>query len=350
MAKKSAEPAPPQKQLYLPTGSVLLNMAISGKPSRGIPAGHYTLFVGDSGSAKTWWALTMLAEAANRPAFDDYQLIHDNVENGALMDIEACFGKKLAARLRTPAEIDGEPVNSQTSDEFYFNVHAALQRGPCIYILDSTDSLSTNYEQKKFKERQNAAKKGQPAKGSYGDGKAKAHSEGLRQILPLLKKTHSVLIIISQTRDNIDEFSFETKTRAGGRALKFYAAAEVWTSITGTLKKKFRDIDRKIGTKLRATVKKNRVSGRDWSVDIPFITGYGLDDIGSCIDFLVKEKHWKSTEGRIVATELGLSTSRAKLISEIEEKGLQKVLIGAVMETWKEIEEALDPGRKKRYE
>jgi hypothetical protein len=83
---------------YLSTGSTLLNLACSGKVSGGFIKGHYYHFVGDSSSGKTFLCLTCLAEAAINPHFDDYQLIHDDAENGSLFDFGKFFGPKMAGR------------------------------------------------------------------------------------------------------------------------------------------------------------------------------------------------------------------------------------------------------------
>src|SRR4051812_12715337 len=92
----------PSKTTYVSTGSTRLNLAISGKSYGGFQKGTYNLFVGDSSSGKTFITLTTLAEAANNPAFDDYQLIYDPAEGGAKMDFGHFFGQKLAERIADP--------------------------------------------------------------------------------------------------------------------------------------------------------------------------------------------------------------------------------------------------------
>jgi len=344
---------------YLSTGSTLLNLAISGRSDGGIPAGKYAFFVGDSSSGKTFLALTTLAEAQLSSHFKSYRIIFDNAEDGALMDFNRYFGQQVAERLE-PARVDsnGDPQPSQTIEEFYFNLDDALDKAekgkPFIYVLDSMDALSSDYEGKKFDEAKSASRKGKDAKGSYGDGKAKTNSTYLRRAVARIRDTGSVLIIISQTRDNIDAGMFEPqKTRSGGHALKFYSAVEIWSSIGGKLKKTVHDKDRQVGIVSRLAIKKNRITGKEWSISIPVYWSTGLDDVGSMIDFLLDERIWKKDKsGQIDGSGdfVGCEGYREQVIKFIEDNDLEDDLRDLVADVWKSVEDACAVERKKRYE
>ena len=219
----------------LSSGSTLLNLAVTNTPFGMLPKGKYTMFVGDSGAGKTWLALSCLAEAANSKHFSNYRLIYDDIEGGALMNLRKFFGQKLEKRIEPPAVKDGNSIFSETIQDFYYHVDDAIhvadtEDKPFIYILDSQDALTSAYEKSKFEEHKKAYRDGKDSAGSYGDGKAKVHSEGLRKVLSSLSRTGSILIIINQTRDNLG-FGFSKKTRSGGRALRFYASVEIWVSL-----------------------------------------------------------------------------------------------------------------------
>jgi len=337
----------------LSTGSTLLNLACTGKPNGGYLKGHYFFFVGDSASGKTWLSLSCFAEAAINKNFDDYRLIFDNVEGGALMDLERYFGKGVAERLEPPAvDEEGGPVYSATIEDFYFHAHDALEEGkPFVYVLDSMDALSSTYEGKKFDERKKAARGGPEAKGDYGDGKAKTNSAMLRKVLSGIHKTGSILVIVNQTRDNIGAMPFqEKKTRSGGHALKFYCGLEIWSSVKGQLKRTVRGKPRQIGVNVKLRVKKNRIVGKDRTVEVSILHSVGIDDLGSCVDYLVDEGHWKKNKaGVITAGDLELEAKREKLVWQIEEQGLEKDLRGLVADVWDGIEEACKVERKSRY-
>jgi RecA/RadA recombinase len=344
------------KLSLLGTGSTLLNLACSGKARGGFAKGKYILLVGDSESGKTWLSLTCLAEAASTPTFNNYRFIYDNGEDGALMDIARYFGNTVAERLEAPNyEADGAtPRYSETVEEFYVNVDSAIQRAsadkaPFIYILDSENSLSSISEHDKFDEVRDAVEKGKDATGSYGDGKAKAHSSNLRRLIRPLSRTGSILIIISQTRDNLG-FGFEKKIRSGGRALKFYATLEIWTSVKEVLKKTVKGKPRQIGVVVSAQVKKNRLTGKKASVSIPIYHSFGIDDVGSCIDYLIDEGVWKNRKGSIDAPQFNVVLQREKLVAHIEENSMESDLRQLVESTWQEIDEACSVKRKVRYE
>jgi len=338
---------------WLSTGSTLLNLACSGRPDGGFFKGGYFFFVGDTTSGKTFLSLTSFAEATINPAFDDYRLIHDEVEGGALMDFARFFGQRVADRVEPPArDKHGAPVYSQTAQQFYYHLDDAFRVGrPFIYVLDSQDSLSSEEEIKKFGKLKKAAR-GQrdDEAGSYGDAKAKVHSANLRRVLRPLADSGSILLILNQTRDSFD--MFQKSTYSGGRALLFYASLQLWSSVAGKLDRMVKGKKRELGIISKVRVKKNRITGRDRSVVIPIYHSCGVDDVGGCVDYLVDEGIWERTrEGVITVTGLGPTWEqrREPLIRRIEEQDLGEDLRSLVAETWEEIEQACRVPRKNRY-
>lgn len=340
---------------FLSTGSTMLNLACTGKPKRGFAKGHYYFIVGDSISGKTFLSLTCLAEASINPHFDGYRFIYDNAEDGAMMDVKKFFGKQVYRRLEPPGRAFAQsgpeaPQYSETIEDFYFHLDDAFKKElPFIYILDSMDSVSSTAEKEKFQKTKRATQKGKETTGSFGDGKAKINSANLRQFLSSLKRTGSILIIINQTRDNLG-FGFKKKTRSGGHALRFYATIEMWSSVESKIKKTVKGKKRELGTLCRIKVEKNRIQGKERTIYIPIYHSFGIDDIGSCVDYLIEENHWKIRSKDITAPEFDFEGSRFKLIKHIEEGELEKDLRELVGDVWNEIEKACEVKRKKRYE
>lgn len=287
--------------MFLSTGSTLVNLACTNRPEGGFVKGNYFFFVGDSASGKTWLSLTCFAEANINSHFDDYRFIYDNGEaRSKLIDLERYFGAQTTERIEPPCWEGDKESASETVQEFYYNLKAALEEDqPCIYVLDSENSLTSQGEKKKGDEARKAFEQGKETAGSYGDGKAKVHSEQLRQMMRPLEDTGSILVMISQTRDNINPMSFETKTRSGGRALRFYAALEMWTAVKSKIYKTVKGTKRQIGINVEVRIKKNSITGRERSVVIPIYNGHGIDDVGSCVDYLLTEKHWSKSGQKI---------------------------------------------------
>lgn len=334
----------------VPTGSTLLNLACSSNPNGAYRLGTMINAIGDSSAGKSMLCLTMLAELAKQPQFDNHKFIYDDVERRLFFNIPKLFGQSVADRIQGP---DG-PVSESTSttlESFYYNMHRLHKQGePFVYILDSMDALDSESSEKKFQENMDAFQKEKEAKGSYGDGKAKINSSNMRPIIQQLRNSRSLLLIVSQTRDNIG-LGFAPKTRAGGRALEFYAAHIFWLAKTGKIKKNVRGKDRTIGVNVRAKVTKNSITGRQVEVDFPLYFSYGLDDIESMVDFLLSEKEWKKTQGKISGDIFGDQTiPMSRIVSYIEENDLEADVRELCRTIWLDIEKQLQPERKPRYE
>ena len=344
------KPQTEDKTKLLSTGSTLLNLVCSGRYRGGLLAGKYYFMVGDSASGKTFFSMSILAEAILDPQFANYRLIYDNVEEGNLIDTDALFGPKLTTRIEPPAQDkNGDPCYSEQIEDFYYHLDDAIACGkPFIYILDSMDGLSSIAEEDKFQQHKTAARKGTAAPGSYGDGKAIKNSQGIRRMLSKLRRTGSILLVLSQTRDNLG-FGFEKKTRSGGRALRFYSTTEIWSSVAGGIKKKVRGKPRQIGTHIKLATKKNRITGKLHEVQVDIYPSYGIDDIGSCVDYLVGEGWWTKAGAYIVAKEFKQKLTREKLIAYIENNNKTAKLRSLVGRCWRQIDDACSVKRKGKY-
>lgn len=359
MAKVSAKgrlKAPFTEDDLLHTGSVMLNLAISGNPNGGYLKGKYFYFVGDSSSGKSFFTLTALAEATLNPLFDEYRLIYDDVEGGALMDIEKYFGPELANRIEPPRGTRESPLYSAYVEEFYFSLDDAFKKNiPFIYILDSQDALDSLYSDKKFKELKTAVRnpsKDKP-KGDYGDGKAKFHSIRLRGVVNKLRESGSILIIVNQTRDVLDSKPFGPKSQAsGGRALRFYASVQIWTSVRGKKVKTINKKRRQIGITAQVALKKNRITGKEWTVDVPIYFSHGIDNLGSCVEFLAEEGRWhRAKEGGVItASDFdGIAGNLDKVVRQIEEANLEDEVYEVAQEVYEDLELKSKVERKSRY-
>lgn len=373
IAPRSAKKPEPSRGL-LPSGSTLLNCALSDNYKAGIGAGKVINIVGDSSAGKTLLALTMLAEIAHDPKYNDYTLILDDVEQANEFGLEGLFGKKTAKRVEAPVHSrDGEPIYSETVEQFFANIMRRIRAGErFVYILDSLDALTDSSEHEQagdlVKQADDAMKKaskdddddGPPdisMPGTYGMAKSKLMSQILRTITAGLANSGSVLVIISQTRDAINARpGQETKRRAGGRALQFYCSNVVWLSVVKTLKGGKKESQKIIGHRVSAKIKKNKLTGKERTISFDTYHSYGVDDLGSCIDFLSEQGVFKKKGAFLDVSELGgdfagKNWQRKDLLKAIEEdEYIIKKLRYLVGQAWEEEEESLDLGRKPRFE
>lgn len=342
----------------IPSGSTLQNLACSDSIYGAFLEGTMVNIIGDSGSGKTLAALEVLAQCALLSRFDEWDFIFDDIEGSNEFDMAKQFGRKVADRLQAPPN-----GTSNTIEEFKLNVITAIRgERPCIYICDSFDALSDAKEL----ERTEAQLSGKELKGTYGMAKPKMASELFRICVRELKESRSLLIIISQVRENIDPMSFKRFNRNGGKALDFYAIHKMWLGNIGTLREK----ERTVGHAVRVKNDKNKLNGKEREIDYDIISGYGIDDIGSMVDFMIAEKFWtkkekdgpkkeektikkgqakKDKQGVYHTGELGVVGKRETIINFVEENNLQRKLRAMVGDAWKEIEDSIKPNRTAKY-
>ncbi len=359
-AKAKPEPrsaAPPSPDRLIPTGSTLLNCACSDSPWGAFKMGTTITVPGGTGSGKTALFLTMMAEVCRDKRFKDYQLIHDDAEESREFDLKYLFGKSLAKRLRPPGGYDKKrPIHSVTvRDAQSYLLRLCKEGDPFIYGIDSLDSLTS--EEELEREYANAMKKAKSKEHvvelqkSYHTEKARIIGEMLRMTDNNIKKSGSFLFVIQQERAVIGATKFQRKvTTSGGNAPRFYSTHRIWLHKGAMIKDK--EYKQKIGHKIRVDLRKNKLTGKERELHLNIYYDYGIDDLSSCVDFLVDNKFWRSPTGSSVyrARHMGLKGTRRELVQQIEENDLEQSFKEQVGIAWLEREEALKLDRKPRYE
>lgn len=334
----------------VPTGSTTFNLECSGRIEGAFKRGKMVNLIGDSHSGKTLFGFTIFAECALLERFDKYRFIYDDVEAANEFDLEALFGEDCSNRIE-------QDYRSKTVEDFNDSVANAIKKNvPFIYILDSFDALTSEASIIKDEENRIARAKGEKTTGDYGDGKPKSFSRFCSMRIQDLSDTGSVLIIISQTRDNIGFGAmFTPKTRSGGRALKFYSFHEVWLAC----QKKEKTGKRTMITNVQAKLTKNKLIGKHGESYFPILNDYGVDNIKSCINFLMDEGDWTgtkksiNTKGFLEPTEnkkgKKIHPSLQTIVDHIETNDLEDNLFQLCQETYDEIMLKLKPNRKPKY-
>lgn len=342
----------------IPTGSTMLDLALSDRAEGGWHKGKIDLLIGDSDSGKTILGLTEFAVCASLPRFDDYRLIYDAVETNSAINVRKLLGNKVAERLEAP-QVDpktGEPIYSDTVQDFLHNVLNALDDGrPFLWLLDSWDALSSEEEIKKVEQQHDAWEKDKEAAGHMGMEKAKGAHQLFRLVKARLKKSQSHLLIIFQTKDVVNPMPGQkTKTHGGGNAPKFYAQHTVWLSIVGQETRGESKAKRKVGVNTLASVDKNHLTGKKRDARFTIYYDYGVDDTSSMVDFLLETGYWDRKGSYILPEGLGVLEQdkyyKKELVELIEQKGLDRRLKRCVQESWTKVEESLKLGRKPRFE
>jgi hypothetical protein len=298
---------------------------------------------------------------ANGENFDEYNLFYDDCESAMRFNVDKLFGNA-TERVRY-----GEDFNSSLVENCFFRIKDLLRgnksRKPLrmVYVVDSLDGLSSKEEVDK--------KESEIGKRDYPD-KPRILSEQLKQVAALVGETQSLVMVISQTRQNIGVMFGAKKRRSGGDALRFYSTHEMWLAVKGRIKVKERDV----GTNIRIRVSKNKLTGKQREVELPILVDYGIDDLGSIVDWMVAERFWvpikkekdkaaakswtpdddeekRQNEPKVykAAADLGFNGTREEIVRGVEGRGLQDDLRQIVAECWMNVEAELASNRRPRY-
>lgn len=365
--KKALTQPPPKKVVLdedlLSSGSRLFNLACTGRVTGAFPKGSYVHFVGDSQSGKTLLCYNTLAEAANNLHFKNYRLIYSNPERRAFWEVEKLWGTRLANMIEPPDGTKANPKYPRTVQDLYFSLYDSFVWGkdgrvdvkksqPFIRIEDSMSSLDEVSRWDKFETNRELAAKGKDLEGSFGMGKAKFNSDNILWVVNAIADTGSILIIVNQTRDRPPKNQWDVgpkQTVAGGHSLKFYANHEIWSRVTGQITRTVMGQKVQVGTTCEVRTKKNSVTGKDRSVELTVYPDVGVDDTGSCVEWLIERGHWSDSSGTVTAPEFDHVGTREKLIAEIEGSDLESELGKIVQKVWNDIEDRCVVERKKRY-
>lgn len=271
-----------EKGIYFRTGSIVIDKLIGGKKGvYGVPAGRFINIVGDKSAGKTFSSNEFIAWA-HYEFGKKFKWCYDDCESGYSFDTEELYGFEIMPMSKS------ERVHSENVEDAFCNISKfanSLKKDECgIYVLDSLDGLTSQEQDERAEKRKELFKEGKKLeKGTMGMGKQKFLSqEFFPQLCDEIEEKNVLVIIISQIRENVDVTSFEKYSRSGGKAMDFYAHTVLWLA---TAKKILRK-DTPVGVVVKAKTTKSKTPRPYRERFFSFLYDYGLDDIGSAVDYL----------------------------------------------------------------
>jgi recombination protein RecA len=246
---------------FVSSGCAVLDCVLGG----GWPLGRMANLVGDKSTGKTLLAIEAFANF--RRQFPDGKM--------AYCETEAAFDDEYARALGLDMEGVHRPDVSTVEDLFEDLLTFIKRPGPGIYVVDSLDALSDKAEQER-----------KISDSTYGASKPKQLGQLFRRLIKPLERSQTLVLIISQVRDNIGVAFGEKHTRSGGKALDFYASQILWLANIGQVKKTINKITRTVGVNIRAKCKKNKIGMPFRECEFKIVFGYGIDDKAASRDFL----------------------------------------------------------------
>lgn len=307
---------------FVSSGCSIMDAALGG----GYVLGRVVNVVGDRSAGKTLIAMEVSANFAI--TYKDGWIRY--------AEAESAFDKAYAAEMGMPVErvtfnADGQPIETieQVHDDLVKMMDENKGR-PGLYILDSLDAISDEDEMAEDDFN----------KGTYGGKKPKQIGKLFRKLVSRMEQENVLLLVISQIRDKIGVTFGETKTRSGGKALDFYATHIVWIATIQTLKKTINGIERPIGVRTRAKVKKNKVGLPFREAEYNIIFGYGIDDLTAAVEWLIEVGRGKELTEKLGITQAGYKVRIANIRNKggQEVKDLRDQLRKMVFKAWGEIE------------
>ena len=283
---------------FAPTGCLLLDLTVGGGIGLGFPFGKMINLVGDKSSGKTF-----LAKELNAATYYKYKKQlkwnYDDCEIGDTFDTEKLYGTDLKNHenhMNYQSDLI-ETMDGNTS-RFLKDIKSDKQRG--LYFVDSLDGLSDADKEEQEKQYEIMAKTGKSKEGSgsYNTGTASHLSKQyFRTKVRKLAKKKVLLIIISQVRENLKAGLFGKKLyRAGGKAMDFYAHTCLWLYTVTKIKKN----NKVIGVVIKAVAEKSKTPRPYRECYLTIYFDYGVDNIGSCLDYLYNLRSEK--DGKLLKT------------------------------------------------
>ena len=283
MAKKETETVPMMR-----TGCDLLDLLIGGeKGVYGMPFGYILNLSGDKSSGKTFIKNEIIA-ANYWDLKDRLKFFSDDCESGDTFSTERLYGIDIhpeTRRIGTKVQDD-----SATLEEMDAKVSLMLENMDKdhvgIYAIDSLNGLSDAFCESLEANRLKLLKEGKDVvdPGSFGTQAAAFLSQKFfKPKHKKLKDARLSLIIITQIREKTDAKPFGQKYNASiGKALEFYCHTRVFLRTVRKLMKG----DKVIGAYVEATTNKSKTPRPYRKVYYTVYFDYGLDNIGSNLDYL----------------------------------------------------------------
>jgi len=346
---------------FIGTGCTAFDLALSGKGRRGgFARGRIANIVGDGSTGKTLLALETAAWCYHNlkkvrskifPPVKNMSIVYNNVEGVMDFPLETMFGRGFSRSIEwiriSTAEAIGRDLQRRVK---------AMKKGDFfLYICDSWDGVKPEEEVDRFEKEAKTDKK---ISDGYGLSKQQYVGEFFRNITDTIygneysttydyqtNQKDVTLLFNSQIRQKINATKFEKQVyRVGGKAFDFWTHQVAWLYRAGKIQPEKKGKKVTIGVKVRAVIERNKCAPPWKEANFPILFDYGIDDIGSMVDFVCGPQS-KGFSFKGISSNV-----KEKFITALEDKNLADEFRSHYIETWHKIEDSAKVVRRPKYE
>jgi recombination protein RecA len=259
---------------WIPTGSSLLDLAISNRPNGGIPVGRITEVTGLEQSGKSLLCGHILAETQKKGGVAVYIDTETSVSIEYLTAIGVDTSKLLYVHVDTVEDIFA------TIDNIIATIRKSNKDRLVTIVTDSVAAASTKVEMS-----------ADYSKDGFATTKAILISKAMRKLTSTIGRQKIALVFTNQLRQKMGVMFGDPWTTSGGKALAFHASVRLRLKNLGQIKQgSTTDV---IGNKCEATIVKNRMGPPQRKASFEIYFNRGIDDLGSWITTLKTHKVFK---------------------------------------------------------
>jgi len=251
---------------FIPTGCYVLDKIIGG----GIPEKRITEIFGDESTGKSTLGLSILRQAQLKA---DYYV-------PVLIDTETSYDTNRAVQLGLDtnrllySDLDTIEDVFDLMTKVAKEAKKANKKARTVIVWDSLAATTTKAE----------------LEGVVGDSQYGLHarllSQGFRMYRRIISEYDVTLIVLNQTRQNIQTFGYGPHyTTFGGKALKFYSSVRIRLRVV----EKVKQGDNINAVKVEAETVKNKIYAPFKKVRFYIDFNEGIDNISSTLDYAIQE-------------------------------------------------------------